>query len=67
MYTTHIKSLIINSEALKCGKIKSKTITGRHLLLCFSQLKLIKHIMEAMFAQGHCFGEEKWQVDKIVQ
>lgn len=49
MYNTHIKDLILNSEALKCGKIKSKSITGKHLLLCYSQLNLLKQIFNVLF------------------
>jgi len=45
MYNTHIKDLILNKEALKYAKIKSQSITGKHLLLAYSQLKFFKLIV----------------------
>jgi len=42
MYNTHIKDLILNKEALKYGKIKTKSITGKHLLIAYSQLMFFR-------------------------
>jgi hypothetical protein len=44
MYNTHVKDLILNKAALNYGKIKSKSITGKHLLIAYSQLKFIKTV-----------------------
>lgn len=44
MYNTHVKDLILNKSALNYGKIKSKSITGKHLLIAYSQLKFIKTV-----------------------
>ena len=44
MYNTHIKELILNKAALNYGKIKAKSITGKHLLIAYSQLKLLKAV-----------------------
>lgn len=41
MYNQYVKDLILKSEALKFNKIKSKSITARHLLITFVQLKII--------------------------
>ncbi len=42
-YCNKIRTLILSSEALSLGKIKTKTITGKHLLLAFIQLKFFEH------------------------
>jgi hypothetical protein len=44
MYNTHVKDLILNKSALNFGKIKTKSITGKHLLIAYSQLKFFKTI-----------------------
>lgn len=44
MYNSHVKELILNKGALNYGKIKSKSITGKHLLIAYSQLKLLKSV-----------------------
>lgn len=41
MYNQYVKDLILKSEALKFNKIKTKTITARHLLVAYVQLKII--------------------------
>jgi hypothetical protein len=42
MYNENIKKLILQKEALNYGKLKSKSITGKHLVTAYSQLKLFK-------------------------
>lgn len=42
MYNTHVKDLILNKEALKYGKIKTKSVTGKHLLIAYSQLMFFR-------------------------
>lgn len=49
-YSSHVRDLILNKGALNYGKIKSKSITGKHLLIAYSQLKLVK-IIATMIAQ----------------
>lgn len=55
MYNTHIKELILNKGALNYGKIKSKSITGKHLLIAYSQLKFIKKVAEMMAKRYELF------------
>lgn len=67
-YNNHIKELILNKAALQYGKIKSKSITGKHLLLAYSQLKFIRLISQMLakrwerFQQSHDLVKEK--IDK---
>ena len=44
MYNEYIKKLILAKEALNYGRIKSKSITGKHLVIAYSQLKLFKSV-----------------------
>ncbi len=44
MYNTHVKELILNKGALSFGKIRSKSITGKHLLNAYSQLKFFRTV-----------------------
>ena len=52
-YINHIKDLILNKNALNYGKIKSKSITGKHLMLTYSQLKFMK-LVNLMISQRYC-------------
>ena len=44
MYNTHVKELILNKGALAFGKVRSKSITGKHLLIAYSQLKFFRTV-----------------------
>ena len=58
MYNKYINRLIRAKEALKYDKIKSKSITGMHLVIAYSQLRLYKSATSAItkrfeFFQNH--------------
>ncbi len=57
MYNTHVKDLILNKGALNYGKIKSKSITGKHLLVAYSQLKLIRLVALKIAKRNHKFQQ----------
>lgn len=41
MYNQFVKELVIKGEALKLGVIKSKSITAKHLIVCYVQLEAV--------------------------
>lgn len=41
MYVQFIRDLILKGEALKLGKINAKSITAKHLVITYIQLRLI--------------------------
>lgn len=41
MYNEYIKDLILKGEAVKLDRIKTKSITAKHLIICYLQLQLI--------------------------
>lgn len=55
MYNEYIKKLILAKEALNYGKIKSKSITGKHLVIAYSQLKLFKTVTLAIAKRFESF------------
>lgn len=55
-YSNHVKELILNKGALNYGKIKSKSITGKHLLLAYSQLKFVKFVAHMIAGRWNKFA-----------
>lgn len=55
-YNAHVKDLILNKTALNHGKIKSKSITGKHLLIAYSQLRLVRVIVAMIGKRCLKFG-----------
>lgn len=56
MYNENIKKLIIGKEALNYGKIKSKSITAKHLVTAYSQLKFFKGLTQAIAKRFSSFA-----------
>jgi hypothetical protein len=56
MYNEIIKKLILGKEALNYGKIKSKSITAKHLVTAFSQLKFFKALSQAIASRFASFS-----------
>lgn len=48
VYNENIRKLILGKEALNYGKIKSKSITAKHLVTAYSQLKLLNTLTESL-------------------
>lgn len=51
MYNQYIKDLILKSEAVKLGKIKSKSITAKHLVTAYAQLQAVDSLFCGEFLQ----------------
>lgn len=41
MYNQYIKDLIIKGEAVKLGRIKTKSVTARQLIIAYIQIQVI--------------------------
>lgn len=47
MYNQYIKDLILKGDAVKLGKIKTKSITAKMLIIAYIQLQVIDVIYSA--------------------
>jgi len=48
MVNENIRKLILGKEALNYGKIKSKSITGKHLVTAYAQLRFFRAVTQAI-------------------
>jgi hypothetical protein len=48
MVNENIKKLILGKEALNYGKIKSKSITAKHLVTAYAQLRFFRGVTTAI-------------------
>lgn len=64
MYNVHVGQFILERKAIEESNSKSKTITGKHLLLTYSQLNFIRTLMENVSNRFPQFRDKAFLVNK---
>lgn len=62
MFNVHVGQFILERKALEESNSKSKTITGKHLLLTYSQLNFLRLLMEAVSNRFPQFSDKAFIV-----
>lgn len=52
MYNQYVKDLVLRGEAVKLGRIKTKSITAKQLVTAFIQLHIVSLICAGSIMQG---------------
>ena len=64
MYNVHVGQFILERRALEESNSRSKTITGKHLLLTYSQLNFVRVLMESVSKRFPQFTDKACLVNK---